>query len=320
MPDAEPANDAAQRGTGRRAGPIGSISSRADTRGIIHDAARNTANRRLSALSIGVPLVGAMAAIAYGLTHRYAAVTWVVFILFFYSTAFGISIGLHRYFTHQAFEVSPVPRAVLAVLGTWAMQGPIDRWVADHRRHHRFADRPGDPHSPYFDEQGARSGLRGLWHAHLGWKLTGLDTGRERYAADILEDDITRIVSRFYWPIAYSAWVLAMIAGYLANGWRGAVEGVLLGGAARVALLHQLTYSINSFGHSFGTRVAGARDESRDSVLLAVLLLGEGLHSFHHRYPSTAVNRPLRLDASGLLICLLERLRIVRQPRRDDLT
>jgi stearoyl-CoA desaturase (delta-9 desaturase) len=108
--------------------------------------------------------------------------------------------------------------------------------------------------------------------------------------------------------------------GYLANDWGGALEGVLLGGAARLALLHQLTYSINSFGHFFGTKVAGAQNESRDSAVLAVLLLGEGLHSFHHRYPSTAVNRPLRLDATGLLICLLERVGIVRQPRRDDLT
>ena len=64
--------------------------------------------------------------------------------------ALGVTVGFHRLFTHRAFKARGV-RAALAILGSMAIEGPIISWVADHRKHHAFADQEGDPHSPHVD-------------------------------------------------------------------------------------------------------------------------------------------------------------------------
>jgi hypothetical protein len=66
-------------------------------------------------------------------------------------------VGLHRLLTHRSFQTYPAVRYALAVLGTLAVEGSVIKWVADHRKHHDFADEDGDPHSPHgAGPQGAR--------------------------------------------------------------------------------------------------------------------------------------------------------------------
>ena len=85
-------------------------------------------------------------------------------------TGLGITVGYHRLFTHRAFETFPAVRYLFAVLGQMGVEGDVVTWVADHRKHHQFSDRPGDPHSPHAEfGDGALDALRGLWHAHTGW-------------------------------------------------------------------------------------------------------------------------------------------------------
>ena len=91
-------------------------------------------------------------------------------------TGLGITVGFHRLFTHRSFKTGRTLRAVLAVLGSMAVEGPVIEWVATHRKHHRFSDHPGDPHSPHLDHApGWRGVLRGLGHAHVGWMFRGQD-------------------------------------------------------------------------------------------------------------------------------------------------
>jgi stearoyl-CoA desaturase (Delta-9 desaturase) len=85
------------------------------------------------------------------------------------ATVLGITVGFHRLFTHRAFETSAAVKVVLGVLGSMAVQAPLLKWVAVHRRHHQHSDRPDDPHSPHGHGRGVLGVLRGLWHAHLGW-------------------------------------------------------------------------------------------------------------------------------------------------------
>ena len=83
---------------------------------------------------------------------------------FYVFAGLGVTIGYHRYFTHQSFETNRFVRGLLAVAGSMAVQGPVITWVADHRRHHAFADKEGDPHSPHLDEGSRREGRRaGAW-------------------------------------------------------------------------------------------------------------------------------------------------------------
>jgi stearoyl-CoA desaturase (Delta-9 desaturase) len=93
----------------------------------------------------------------------------------------GVEVGFHRHFTHLSFKMHPVLQivlAVLAVLGSMAFQGPVIWWSATHRRHHRFSDHPGDPHSPYLHGEGFRAFLKGQFHAHWAGYLCRKARGR----------------------------------------------------------------------------------------------------------------------------------------------
>ena len=87
----------------------------------------------------------------------------VIFVVMYIPIALGVTIGFHRLLTHRAFKTSPWMRGLFAVLGTMSIEGPVISWVADHRKHHAYSDRLGDPHSPHVDHGGGwRGALRGL--------------------------------------------------------------------------------------------------------------------------------------------------------------
>src|SRR3954468_15427647 len=116
----------------------------------------------------------------------------IVFLVMYISTGFGITVGFHRLFTHRSFKTGKTVRAIFAILGSAAIEGPVISWVADHRKHHAFSDKPGDPHSPHVDHGHGLSGaLRGLLHAHVGWLFIHTERGlKTRYAPDLLADPI----------------------------------------------------------------------------------------------------------------------------------
>ena len=100
----------------------------------------------------------------------------VVLAITYTLTGLGVTVGYHRLFTHRSFKTGRCVRALLAVLGSMAVEGPVIDWVATHRKHHRYSDQPGDPHSPHVDRApGWRGSLRGLTHAHIGWIFRGKD-------------------------------------------------------------------------------------------------------------------------------------------------
>jgi stearoyl-CoA desaturase (Delta-9 desaturase) len=224
----------------------------------------------------------------------------------------GITVGFHRLFTHRSFKTTRTVRALLAVLGSMAVEGPVIEWVATHRKHHRYSDRPGDPHSPHVDQApGWRGALRGLGHAHLGWMFRGKDMANPaRYAKDLLADRDLRFISR-----TFPLWVVAGLAlpfglGVALTGTVvGGLTGLLWGGVVRVFLLHHVTFSINSLCHFFGQRPFATRDESRNLGWLAPIAFGEAWHNNHHAFPTSARHGLGRreIDPGAWLIAGLER-------------
>jgi stearoyl-CoA desaturase (delta-9 desaturase) len=236
-----------------------------------------------------------------------------VFLVLYVLTGFGLTVGFHRLFTHRAFKTTRPIRAVLAILGSAAIEGPVISWVADHRKHHAFADQPGDPHSPHVDQgHGWRGALRGLLHAHVGWLFIHSDRGRRtRYAPDLLADPVVSWVDR-----TFVVWALGGLGVAVGLGWvfggslHDGLTGLLWGGAVRILVLHHVTYSINSLCHFFGRRSFDTGDESRNLAWLAPLSLGEAWHNNHHAFPTCAEHglRRWQLDPSALVIRGLERL------------
>ena len=285
--------------------------------GIVCEGKIVRANRRLNLFSIGVPMLGTLAAIASLSSLGVSVTTLVVFACFFILNAWGLGIGLHRYFTHHAFKTSKTFERVLAVLGSISFQGPIDRWVADHRRHHRYTDCAWDTHSPYWrGSQPIARRMHGLLHAHMGWMWHAHVSSTARYAPEITPNTVAGWTSRHYGAICIAGIITPAVVGYLVSGADEALRCALWAGFVRVTLLHHLTWSINSIGHCFGTQVARARDESRNNVFLTFLLLGEGLHSTHHKFPTAGTKGEPWKDWNGALLLALERAGVIWNLRR----
>jgi stearoyl-CoA desaturase (delta-9 desaturase) len=247
----------------------------------------------------------------------------VVFAVMYLATGLGVTVGFHRHFTHRSFKAGKRLRALLAVMGSMAIEGPIISWVADHRKHHTFADQEGDPHSPHVDHGvGWRGAFRGLLHAHLGWLFIHTQRGaRARYARDLVDDPIVSWVDR-----TFVAWVLAGLALPFVLGWliggslHAALTGLLWGGAVRILVVHHVTFSINSLCHFFGRRRFDTEDESRNLLWLAPLTFGESWHNNHHAFPTSAEHgmRRWEVDPSALVIRALEKLGLVWDVVRVD--
>ena len=232
-------------------------------------------------------------------------------VVFYCISGLGISVGYHRYFTHGSFKARTPLRVLLAVAGSLAMQGPVIRWVSDHRRHHAYADKEGDPHSPWLYGTNAIALVRGFWHAHMGWLFSRDMTNSRRFAPDLLADRLITAVDRLF-PLWTAATLLlpALLGGLLTWSWQGAVTGLFWAGLVRVGMLHHVTWSVNSICHMVGSRPFRARDRSATFWPLALLSFGESWHNSHHADPTCARHgvRRGQLDISARVIWLLEKL------------
>ena len=232
----------------------------------------------------------------------------VAFLAVYIPTGLGITVGFHRLFTHRSFKTGPITRGVLAALGSAAIEGPIISWVADHRKHHAFSDEEGDPHSPHVDH----AGLRGLFHAHVGWLfLHDQRALKTRYAPDLLADPVVSFVNRtFLWWVLIGFAVPFGIGFVLGGTLVGGLTSLLWGGLIRMFFLHHVTYSINSLCHVFGRRDFETGDESRNLAWLAIPSFGESWHNNHHAFPTSSVHglKWWQIDLSSMVIRALERL------------
>ncbi|MDA0182894.1 acyl-CoA desaturase [Solirubrobacter phytolaccae] len=235
----------------------------------------------------------------------------VLFVVFYVATALGVTVGYHRHLTHRSFKTKRWVRVTLSVCGSGAVEGPVISWVADHRKHHAFSDQEGDPHSPHVGHGGGwRGTLAGLVHAHMGWLFVHDQRGkRSRYAPDLLADPALRFVDRTFLLWVILGFALPFALGFALGGTLAAgLSGLLWGGAVRMAVLHHVTFSINSLCHTFGRRRFATSDESRNLAWLALPSMGEAWHNNHHAFPTSAAHglRVWEVDPSALLIRALE--------------
>jgi stearoyl-CoA desaturase (Delta-9 desaturase) len=225
-------------------------------------------------------------------------------------TGHGLTVGFHRLFTHRSFEANRGLKIGLAVAGSMGVEGSVVSWVANHRRHHAHSDKVGDPHSPHILDETAVGQLRGFIHAHIGWLLSPDMTSVERYAPDILRDPDLVVVGRMFPFLAIVSLAIPFGIGWAVTGTLvGAISAFVWAGLVRMALLHHVTWGVNSICHMVGRRPFSTTDESRNVAALAVLSMGESWHNLHHAYPTSARHGVLRgqLDSSARIIWLMEK-------------
>jgi stearoyl-CoA desaturase (delta-9 desaturase) len=277
------------------------------------------------AIFIVVPVLAVLAAgfVVWG--HGLSMTDVILAVVFYLVTLHGITVGFHRYFTHGSFKAKRPLRIALAVAGSMAIEGPVTRWVADHRRHHAFSDEEGDPHSPWRYGGGVKGLTKGLVHAHVLWLFDTEQTDQKRFAPDLLKDpDIVKVSRWFPALVATSVLLPALIGGLVTMSFTGALTAFFWASIVRIGLLHHVTWSINSICHTWGERPFTTKDRAVNVWWLAVASGGESWHNLHHADPTCArhgVDKG-QVDSSARLIQLFEKLgwaHDVRWPKPERL-
>jgi stearoyl-CoA desaturase (Delta-9 desaturase) len=270
------------------------------------------------ALFIIVPFLAVIAAvpIAWGGWLGWSDI--VLMVLMYWLTGHGITVGFHRLFTHKSYKPSRAVKIFWAVAGSMAIQGPVVRWVADHRKHHKFSDRDGDPHSPWRYGTGVGALTKGFLYAHLMWLFNPEQTPQRKYAPDLMKDrDIVKISRQFPLWVLVSLLLPPVLGGLLTMSWQGAVTAFFWASLVRVSLLHHVTWSINSICHTIGERPFVSRDKSANVWWLAIPSMGESWHNLHHADPTCARHGVLKgqIDTSARIIRVMEKLGWVHDVR-----
>ena len=233
--------------------------------------------------------------------------------LFFFmllATGFSITLGYHRLYAHLTFQALQPVHFFTLIFGAAAFENSALMWASEHRRHHKHVDHDEDPYSI----------SKGFFYAHIGWLLFKLN-GDLSYdnVSDLLKNRLVRWQHRYIHLIAVIvSFVLPAAAGFIWNGWSGALGSFLLAGMARLVILQHCTFLINSACHVFGTQPYSAKCSARDSWFIALFTMGEGYHNYHHEFQHDYRNgvQPWNFDPTKWIIWSLSKVGLTRQLRR----
>jgi stearoyl-CoA desaturase (delta-9 desaturase) len=270
---------------------------------------------RKEQIALGIFIVVPFLAVAVAVPVAWGGwLSWtdvLIMVAMYWLTGHGITVGFHRLFTHKSYKPNRAVKIALAIAGSMAIQGPVIRWVADHRKHHKFSDRDGDPHSPWRYGTDLKALTKGFFHAHMMWLFNPEQTPQRKYAPDLMKDrDLVRISKQFPLWVFVSMALPLVLGGLLTMSWQGALTGFFWGSLVRVSLLHHVTWSINSICHTVGERPFVSRDKSANVWWLAIPSMGESWHNLHHADPTCARHGVLRgqVDTSARVIWAMEKL------------
>ncbi len=238
----------------------------------------------------------------YGVTGSEVALC----VFFVVVTPLSITVGYHRLFAHAAYKTNAVIRFLLLFFGAAAVERSALQWSSQHKDHHRYVDTDRDPYSI----------KKGFFYAHIGWMLFWHHETDYDNVKDLAKDPLIRHQHRYY-----SLW--AILAGFVTPLFLGALTGHLLGTflmsvCLRLAVVHHLTFFINSICHMFGRSTYDIYATARDNWFIAFLTFGEGYHNFHHRFAGDYRNgvRWYQWDPSKWIIAFLEKTGLAWDVRR----
>jgi stearoyl-CoA desaturase (Delta-9 desaturase) len=288
-----------------------SAPTRAPARPDLDAKPKGNLERFLLAVFIVIPLAAVVAAVpvVWGWGLGWSDI--VILVVFYAVSGLGVTVGFHRCFTHGSFKAKRPLRIALAVAGTLSIEMKVIDWVATHRRHHKYSDKEGDPHSPWRFGNDWRALTKGLVWAHLGWLFEPERTSPAKFCPDMVADkDMRRVSAAFPGLVAASLLLPPAIGGLVTMSWWGAATAFFWGALVRIALLHHVTWCINSICHAIGDEKFESRDKSRNVWWLAIPSFGESWHNLHHADPTCARHGVLKgqIDISARLIWMFEKL------------
>ena len=222
------------------------------------------------------PVIGILGTAAYTYARGFSLWMPVLMVGMYLAVGMSICAGYHRFFSHKSYEAHPIVQSFFAFFGAMAAENSILEWSSQHRVHHKHADKDWDPYNI----------RRGFWWAHIVWIFYVNDEMDRTYAnsPDLKANPIVMWQHRWHKHIL----ILGGFGIPTLIGWAfgDPIAGLLWGGFTRLVVIHHTTFFVNSLAHYFGKPVYNAEATARDNWMVALVTLGEGYHSFHHRFPA----------------------------------
>jgi stearoyl-CoA desaturase (delta-9 desaturase) len=258
--------------------PAAKVHTRRTLGGVIIEAAQKTLKKdwvNIAFLTL-TPVIGLAGTAAY--TWYAGFSLWMAALLVGMYLAVGISIcaGYHRFFSHKSYEAAKPVQYFFAIFGAMAAQNSILWWSSSHRVHHKYVDKDWDPYNIQ----------RGFWWAHILWIFYKNDQRDETFAnsPDLIANPVVMWQHRWHKHILIlGGFGLPTLIG---AAFGDPIAGLLWGGFLRIAVIHHTTFFVNSLAHALGKPLFNSEVSARDNWAVALLTLGEGYHSFHHRFPA----------------------------------
>jgi len=234
----------------------------------------------------------------YGfLTTKLVMPTFILAAIMYFWTGLGITAGYHRLWSHRAYSASWIVQVMLCLGGAGAFEGSAKWWCRNHRAHHRYTDTDKDPYNA----------KKGFYYAHIGWMLEKQKVNKIGFAniSDLNKDPLILWQHKYYPYISIG--IGLVLPTVIASFWGDAWGGYFYAGLWKMIFVHHATFFVNSLAHTFGDKTFSDHHTAFDSVLTAVLTLGEGYHNYHHEFPQDYRNgiKPYHYDPTKWLIKLL---------------
>jgi stearoyl-CoA desaturase (delta-9 desaturase) len=214
-----------------------------------------------------------------------------------------VTVFLHRGQAHKGLEFHPILSHFMR-FWLWLTTGMVTKqWVAIHRKHHRFSDVEGDPHSPHV------YGLkRVFFKGAFLYKQAAKDTASiNQYGAGTPDDWIERNIYSAHSALGILLLLIFNLCVFGLWGW-------LIWGVQMLWIPFWAAGVINGLGHWWGYRNGVTRDSSRNISPWGIIVGGEELHNNHHLDPASPKlsKRWFEFDIGWMYIKLFETLHLLK--------
>lgn len=188
-----------------------------------------------------------------------------------------VTLFLHRAQAHRSMLFHPILSHFMR-FWLWATTGMVTKqWVAVHRKHHRYNDEQGDPHSPH---------VYGLKRVLFKGALLYNDASKDKtmvdtYGVGTPDDWVERNVYSKHSRLGIT---LLLVINLLCFSW----WGFLIWGIQMIWIPFWAAGVVNGLGHWLGYRNGETKDKSHNIFPIGVVIGGEELHNNHHIAPASA--------------------------------
>jgi len=191
----------------------------------------------------------------------------LIFLGYFIFSGLGVSMTLHRYYSHKSFEFRYTwLKWLFTIVAVLAGRGSPVGWAYIHRLHHKFSDTDKDPH-------GAKT---------VGWKIifpSLVENYKDPIDKKVIKDFMNKphiLISRYYMGFIILWSVLLLILSPAIFYFLYVIPVFLT--FVSLDLFVLLTHKYVYISHS-------TTDNSKNNWFISLILWGEGWHNNHHNNP-----------------------------------